>query len=82
MTVRVYLGAVTVLEGPPQPGDVPAERLFIDASVLSEIWVDTEHVAVPEVGRSITFSFPRPLGIGFERVTGTVERAIDRLAKS
>lgn len=78
MTVRIYLGAVSVLDGPPQPGDIPAERLFIDASELGEIWVDTEHSAVPEVGRSITFSFPRPLGIGFERVSGTVERAIDR----
>lgn len=78
MTVRIYLGAVSVLGGPPQSGDIPAERLFIDASELGEIWVDTEHSAVPEVGRSITFSFPRPLGIGFERVSGTVERAIDR----
>lgn len=78
MTVRIYLGAVSVLDSPPQAGDIPAERLFIDASELGEIWIDTEHFAVPEVGRSITFSFPRPLGIGFERVSGTVERAIDR----
>ncbi len=78
MTVRVYLGAVTVLEGPPEPGDIPGERLFIDASDLSEIWIDTEQTALPDPGRPITFSFTRPLGIGFERVTGTIERVVNR----
>jgi hypothetical protein len=78
MTVRIYLAAVTVLEGPPQTGDIPAERLFIDASTVGEIWVDTEYIGAIEPGRCITISFPRPLGIGFERVMGTVERAIDR----
>jgi hypothetical protein len=81
MTVRVYLAVVTVLDEPPQPGDIPAERLFIDASAVGEIWVDTEHHSLPVAGRSVTFSFPRPLGIGFERVTGTVERLIDRRSR-
>jgi len=78
MTVRVYLGAVTVVDGPPQPGDLPGERFFIDASELREIWVDTEQSAIPDAGRPVTFFFTPPLGIGFERVSGTIERIVNR----
>jgi hypothetical protein len=80
MTIRVYLQAAHVAPGPPAEGDLPAERVFIHASDLPEIWVETESAAVPERGRSVSFVFARPMGIGFERITGTVERTLQKRA--
>jgi hypothetical protein len=81
MTVRVYLAAGTLLPGPPQPGDLPAERVFIHASDLPELWVETESGAVPDPGRAVTFALSRPLNLGFERITGTVERKVSKRTK-
>ena len=78
MTVRVYLAAARLTPGPPQPGDLPAERLFVHASDLPEVWVETESGNVPERGRSVSFVLARPMGLGFERVTGTVERKVSK----
>src|SRR5215216_730128 len=78
MTVRVYLAAAKLLEGPSQPADLPAERVFIHASELPELWVETESTAVPEPGKSVGFTFARPQDIGVERVVGTVERVISK----
>ena len=55
MTVRVYLAAARVSAEEPQPGDLPAERLFIHATDLPEVWVETESKAVPRRGRVVSF---------------------------
>ena len=81
MTKRLYLTAAQLLPGPPRPGDLPIARLFIDASDPHEFWIETEHADVPEVGKSASFSLPRPLSLGFERVTGTIERRINKQTK-
>ncbi|MFL5758885.1 MAG: hypothetical protein ACJ789_04055 [Thermomicrobiales bacterium] len=78
MTVRVYLAAGRLLPGPPQPGDVPAERVFIHASDLPELWVETESNSVPDPGKVVAFALSRSLDLGFERVTGTVERKVSK----
>ena len=78
MTVRVYLAAGQLTDGPPEPGDLPAERVFLAASEAPELWVETESGAVPEPGRAVTFAFARPMGVGVERITGTVERKVDK----
>lgn len=81
MTTRVYLAAARIAPGAPQPGDLPAERLFIHASDLPEVWVETESAIVPERGRSVSFVLARPLAIGFERIEGTVERSIEKTSR-
>jgi hypothetical protein len=78
MTTRVYLQQGKLAEGSPQPGDLPAERVFINAGAVAELWVETESNAVPAVGKSVTFAFPRPLDLGFGRVVGTVERVLHK----
>ena len=78
MTVRVYLAAARVSTDPPQPGDLPAERVFVHASELPEVWVETESGEVPERGRAVSFALARPMGIGFERISGTVERTVEK----
>jgi hypothetical protein len=80
VTLRVYLAAAQVLNEPPQPGDLVAERMFIHASELPEVWVETEHQSVPDRGKAVTFALARPMGIGFERITGTVERKVPKRA--
>jgi hypothetical protein len=77
-TTRVYLAAARLAEGPPQPGDLPAERIFIHASDVPELWVETESATVPEAGRAVSFALARPLQIGFGRVVGTVERKVSK----
>lgn len=78
MTVRVYLAAAKLLPGPPQIFDLPAERLFVHASDVPELWIESESANVPPPGKSVTFSLARPLDIGIERVVGTVERVVDK----
>lgn len=78
MTVRVYLAAARVGPGPPQSGDLPAERVFVHASEVPEVWVETESAAVPERGRVVAFALARPMDLGFERVTGTIERKVNK----
>ena len=78
MTVRVYLAAARVLDEPPQPGDLVAERVFVHASDLPEVWVETEHQSVPEHGKAVAFALARPMGLGFQRIVGTVERKVPK----
>jgi hypothetical protein len=81
MTVRVYLAAATLAPGPAEPTDLPAERVFVHASDLSEVWVETESRRVPEPGRSVSCVLARPMGLGFERITGTIERTVQKRAR-
>ena len=74
MTFRVYLAAARVDDGAPQSSDLPVERVFVNASDVSEVWVETESQSVPDVGRAASFALRRSMDIGFTRVTGTVER--------
>lgn len=78
MTTRVYLAAARLVDGPPQPSDLPAERVFIHASDVPELWVETESAMVPEAGRSVAFTLARPLDVGFTRIVGTVERKVSK----
>ncbi len=82
MTVRVYLAAVRVTPGPPQTGDLPAERFFVHASEVPEVWIETESAAVPDRGRAVAFALARPMDLGFERVTGTIERKVNKRSRS
>ncbi len=81
MTTRVYLLAARIAPGPPEEGDLPAERVFIHASDLPEIWVETESAGIPERGRAVSFAFARTMDIGFERIAGTVERVVQKGAR-
>jgi len=78
MTVRLYLAAVRFLDGPPEPGDLPAERVFVHASEVPEVWVETESRAVPEPGRAAAFALVRSMDLGWERLSGTVERVVHK----
>ena len=82
MTTRVYLQAVQLAPGPPVEGDLPAERVFINASDPAEIWVETESATPLARGRSVSFALARTMEIGFERISGTVERTLDKSARS
>jgi hypothetical protein len=81
MTVRVYLQAARLLQGDPQATDLPAERVFIHASEVPELWVETESTAVPPPGRAVSFALAHHLDVGFERIVGTVERAVSKRTK-
>lgn len=76
MRTRLFLKAVEVHAGEGQDGDIPVERFFVNAGDLPEVWVDVEAATVPVKGRSVTFVLARDLGLGFTRITGTVERAV------
>lgn len=78
MTVRVYLAPAKLLEGPAEPDDLPAERLFVHAGELPELWVETESRRVPPPGKSVAFSLARFHGLGIERIVGTVERVVSK----
>jgi len=78
MTVRLFLTSVKILEGTPETGDVLVERLFINASELSEVWVDTESARTPDRGKSAVFALARDMRLGFVRISGTVERKVQR----
>lgn len=79
MTNRVYLAAVRVSDDSAEPGDLPAERVFIHATELPELWVETESQAIPERGKRASFILARPMGIGLNRISGTVERVVRKL---
>ena len=76
MTYRIYLASARFSDGQPEQFDLPVERVFINASDVPEIWVETESQAVPEVGRVATFALQRSLNVGIVRVSGTVERRV------
>lgn len=78
MTTRVYLKAARLAAGPPEANDLPAERLFVHASDVPEVWVETESQAVPDPGRAAAFALARPMDLGIERITGTVERKVSK----
>ena len=78
MTVRVYLAAARVSDEDPERGDIPAERVFLHASEVPEVWVETESNAVPDVGRAVSFALARPLDVGVSRIVGTVERKVQK----
>jgi hypothetical protein len=78
MTVRVYLATGKLLQGPPESGDLPAERVFINAADVPELWVETESVAVPGPGKSVAFLLTRANDIGVNRIVGTVERLVSK----
>jgi len=81
MTIRVFIQSGRLLPGPPQPGDLPAERIFIHASDVPEFWVETESEGVPAIGRVVSFALARPLDIGFVRIVGTVERKLNKSSR-
>jgi hypothetical protein len=78
MTVRVYLAAGRLVQGPPEPGDLPAERVFIHAADFPELWVETESAGVPDPGKSVAFLLDRSGDIGIDRIVGTVERIVSK----
>ena len=78
MTVRLYLAAVRFSDGPPQLGDLPAERVFVHASEVPEVWVETESTAAPEPGRAVAFALVRSMDLGWGRISGTVERVVHK----
>ena len=78
MTQRLYLTSARLVDGPPEPGDLLAERIFIHASEVPEVWVETESQGVPEPGRAVTFALARPMEIGFGRIIGTIERRVEK----
>lgn len=78
VTTRVYLVSAMFRDEPMQPRDLAAERVFVNAADVNEVWVETESDKVPEIGKAAAFALVRPLDIGFRRITGTVERKIDK----
>lgn len=80
MTFRVYLAAATASfsDDMPVTTDIPVERVFVNASDVAEVWVETESRAAPEPGKAATFCLARPLSLGFQRLTGTVERKVQK----
>ena len=78
MPIRLFLRSVKVMEGPVTRGDIPVERFFVNAAEVSEIWVDTNAATTPETGKAATFVLARNLDIGFLRISGTVERKVQK----
>lgn len=78
MTFRVYLAAATTSfsDDPSVTTDIPVERVFINASDVAEVWVETESQAAPDPGKAGSFCLVRPLTLGFNRIRGTVERKV------
>jgi hypothetical protein len=78
----VYLTAVRFDPSPPELTDLPAERVFVHASEVPEVWVETEMASPPERGRAVAFALMRPLDLGFERILGTVERTVEKRGRT
>ena len=82
MTIRVYLRAVTFDAALPEPTDLPVERVFVHASDVPEVWVETETPKPPERGKAVAFALARPMDLGFNRILGTVERVVPKRGMS
>jgi hypothetical protein len=78
MTNRIYLAAARFIDGSPMDSDIPVERVFVNASEVAEVWVETESASPPEPGKAATFALRRDLALGFSRITGTVERRVSK----
>ncbi len=78
MTFRIYLAAARFVDGSPGDSDIPVERIFVNASEVAEVWVETEVASPPEPGKAATFALRRDLALGFSRITGTVERRVSK----
>lgn len=78
MTTRVYLAAVTFSPDSSEMTELPAERVFVNAADVPEIWVETESGAVPDVGRPVVFALQRSMNLGWSRISGTVERRVQK----
>lgn len=78
MPIRLFLTSVKFLDGPAQGADITFERLFINASEVPEFWVDTDAASTPENGKAATFVLVRNLDIGFRRISGTIERKVQK----
>lgn len=78
MPIRLFLASARVHDGPAEKGDIPVDRFFVNASDVPEVWVDTESAITPDRGKSATFLLARNLDIGFTRITGTVERKVQK----
>ena len=76
MTVRIYLRAARFEPGPAELTDLPAERVFVHASEVPEVWVELETSTIPDRGKAVAVTLARPMRLGFERVLGTVERVV------
>ncbi len=76
MTYRIYLAMARFVEGPPTESDLPAERVFVNAAEVPEVWVETESRSAPASGKAVSFALARPMELGFERIIGTVERKL------
>lgn len=83
MTFRIYLATATATftNEPPLPSDIPVERIFVNASSVAEVWVETESGAPLDPGRAVTFSLARSLTFGFQRISGTVERKVRKQSR-
>ena len=82
MTYRIYLASARFADGVPQPSDLLVERVFVNATDVPEIWVETESRALPDVGRAASFALRRSLDVGFMRVTGTVVRTVQKQGRA
>ncbi len=78
MPIRLFLTSARVHDGPAGEGDIPVDRFFVNASEVPEVWVDTESSITPERGKSATFLLIRNLDLGFTRITGTIERKVQK----
>ena len=78
MTTRIYLAAARFENGEAQETDILVERVFVNASDVPEVWVETEAVTPPAPGRAASFALRRDLALGFMRILGTVERRVSK----
>lgn len=78
MTYRIYLAAARFEDGRPGDTDIPVERVFVNAADVAEVWVETESASAPEPGKAATFALRRDLSLGFMRISGTVERRVQK----
>lgn len=78
MPIRLFLTSAKVVDGPAAPGDIPVERFFVNASEVPEVWVDTEATNIPPTGKAASFVLARQLDLGFVRITGTIERKVQK----
>jgi len=78
MTTRVYLASASFTQEQTRPTDLPAERIFVNASEVPEVWVETESSSIGEIGRAVSFYIGRSHDIGFNRVSGTIERKLQK----